>query len=187
MEAAVATLTEPGDTVLVPGNGYFGERMAAMVERVGGDAVFVETLWRKPLDTPAVEDAFDRHQFDAFGFVHAEASTGTLQPNVPELTAVAHEHDAPVVADTVTSLGGPAVSFLSAGGQSAHSQRPGDGDHHTAPITNVHALREPLGLVAEEGIENRWEQPVAWPVRSKSASRRQGWNSNPTRTAGCRV
>jgi len=28
--------------------------------------------------------------------------------------------------------------------------------HHTAPITNVYALREALRLVAEEGLEQRW-------------------------------
>ncbi|MFW5948396.1 MAG: pyridoxal-phosphate-dependent aminotransferase family protein, partial [Halolamina sp.] len=28
--------------------------------------------------------------------------------------------------------------------------------HHTAPITNVYAIREALRLVAEEGIEARW-------------------------------
>jgi alanine-glyoxylate transaminase/serine-glyoxylate transaminase/serine-pyruvate transaminase len=30
--------------------------------------------------------------------------------------------------------------------------------HHTAPITNVYALREALRLVAEEGIEERWDR-----------------------------
>jgi alanine-glyoxylate transaminase/serine-glyoxylate transaminase/serine-pyruvate transaminase len=30
--------------------------------------------------------------------------------------------------------------------------------HHTAPITNVYALREALRLVAEEGIEARWSR-----------------------------
>jgi alanine-glyoxylate transaminase/serine-glyoxylate transaminase/serine-pyruvate transaminase len=30
--------------------------------------------------------------------------------------------------------------------------------HHTAPITSVYALREGLRIVAEEGIENRWER-----------------------------
>jgi alanine-glyoxylate transaminase/serine-glyoxylate transaminase/serine-pyruvate transaminase len=28
--------------------------------------------------------------------------------------------------------------------------------HHTAPITNVYALREALRLVAEEGLDSRW-------------------------------
>jgi alanine-glyoxylate transaminase/serine-glyoxylate transaminase/serine-pyruvate transaminase len=201
MEAAVANLTEPGDTVLVPGNGYFGERMAAMVERAGGEAVFVDAPWGEPLDPAAVEDAFDRHQPDIFGFVHAETSTGTLQPNVPELTSIAHEHDALVIADTVTSLGGVELRVDEWGIDAAYSANqkclsspPGAspltlndramdkvlarespvrswyldlsllqeywGDerayHHTAPITNVYALREALRLVAEEGIETRW-------------------------------
>ncbi|SEN82085.1 alanine-glyoxylate transaminase / serine-glyoxylate transaminase / serine-pyruvate transaminase [Halorientalis persicus] len=201
MEAAVANLTEPGDTVLVPGNGYFGERMAAMVERAGGEAVFVEAPWGDPLDPAAVEAAFDRHQPDIFGFVHAETSTGTLQPNVPELTSIAHEHDALVIADTVTSLGGVelrvdewGIDVAYSADQKCLSCPPGAspltlndramdkvlaretpvrswyldlsllqeywGDerayHHTAPITNVYALREALRLVAEEGIENRW-------------------------------
>jgi alanine-glyoxylate transaminase/serine-glyoxylate transaminase/serine-pyruvate transaminase len=30
--------------------------------------------------------------------------------------------------------------------------------HHTAPITNVYALREALRMAAEEGIEARWER-----------------------------
>ncbi len=203
MEAAVANLTEPDDTVLVPGNGYFGERMAAMVERAGGAAIFVDAPWGEPLDPAAVADAFDRHQPDIFGFVHAETSTGTLQPNVPELTSIAHEHDALVIADTVTSLGGVelrtdewGVDVAYSANQKCLSSPPGAspltlndramekvlsrktpvrswyldlsllqeywGDerayHHTAPITNVYALREALRLVAEEGIEARWER-----------------------------
>jgi alanine-glyoxylate transaminase / serine-glyoxylate transaminase / serine-pyruvate transaminase len=30
--------------------------------------------------------------------------------------------------------------------------------HHTAPISMFYALREALALVAEEGVENRWER-----------------------------
>ena len=54
----------------------------------------------------AVRAAFHEHRPSVFGFVHAETSTGTLQPHVPDLTAIAHEHGALVIADTVTSLGG---------------------------------------------------------------------------------
>ena len=36
MESAIANLTEPDDTVLVPDNGYFADRMASMVRRAGG-------------------------------------------------------------------------------------------------------------------------------------------------------
>jgi len=97
---------EPGDTMLVPTNGYFGGRMKSMAERAGGEVVEVSAPWGEPLDPVDVERAFDEHQPDVFGFVHAETSTGVLQPNVPELTDIAHDHDALVIADSVTSLGG---------------------------------------------------------------------------------
>ncbi len=106
MEAAIGNVVEPGDTMLVPTNGYFGDRMASMAERAGGDVVTVDALWGQPLDPSAVEAAFDEHSPDVFGFVHAETSTGVLQPSVPELTDIAHANDALVIADSVTSLGG---------------------------------------------------------------------------------
>ncbi|GAA0721027.1 alanine-glyoxylate transaminase/serine-glyoxylate transaminase/serine-pyruvate transaminase [Halorubrum trapanicum] len=201
MEAAIGNLVEPGDTMLVPTNGYFGGRMKSMAERAGGEVVEVSAPWGEPLDPVDLERAFAEHQPDVFGFVHAETSTGVLQPNVPELTDIAHDHDALVIADCVTSLGGVelrvdewGVDVAYSGPQKCLSCPPGAspltlndramdkvldreerprswyldlsllegywGDdrsyHHTAPITNVYALREALRLVAEEGIEERW-------------------------------
>jgi alanine-glyoxylate transaminase/serine-glyoxylate transaminase/serine-pyruvate transaminase len=203
MEAAVGNLVEPGDTALVPTNGYFGGRMAEMVRRAGGEAVHVEAPWGEPLDPADVRDALATHEPDVFGFVHAETSTGVLQPDVPELTEAAHDHGAVVVADCVTSLGGVelrvdewGIDAAYSGPQKCLSCPPGASPltlgeramekvqsreepvrswyldmslvadywgnerayHHTAPITNVYALREALRLVAEEGIEDRWER-----------------------------
>ena len=42
METAVGNLVEPGDTMLVPTNGYFGGRMKSMAERAGGEVVEVD-------------------------------------------------------------------------------------------------------------------------------------------------
>jgi len=224
MEAAIGNLTEPGDTVLVPGNGYFGERMAEMVRRAGGDVVTVEAPWGEPLDPADVADAFDQHQPDLFGFVHAETSTGALQPDVPELTGIAHDHDALVIADTVTSLGGVElrvdewnVDVAYAGPQKCLSCPPGASPltlsdramekvlareepvrswyldfsllqeywgeerayHHTAPITNVYALREALRLVAEEGIEARWERHEHVASALKAGVEAMGLALNP--------
>ncbi|MDT8436576.1 MAG: alanine--glyoxylate aminotransferase family protein [Gemmatimonadota bacterium] len=106
MEAAVANLVEPGDAVLVAANGYFGDRMADMAARAGGEVARVEAPWGRPLDPDDVRDAFARHRPRVFGFVHAETSTGVRQPDVEALTAIAREHEALVIADTVTSLGG---------------------------------------------------------------------------------
>jgi alanine-glyoxylate transaminase/serine-glyoxylate transaminase/serine-pyruvate transaminase len=106
MEAAFANMVEPGDVVLVPTNGYFGARMDSMARRAGGQVVHVHAPWGEPLAPADVRAAFEEHRPSVFGFVHAETSTGALQPGVSELTAIAHEHDAFVIADTVTSLGG---------------------------------------------------------------------------------
>jgi len=201
MEAAIGNVVEPGDTMLVPTNGYFGGRMADMAQRAGGDVVEVDAPWGEPLDTADVATAFEEDDIDVFGFVHAETSTGVLQPAVPELTSIAHEHDALVIADTVTSIGGVelkvdewGIDVAYAGPQKCLSCPPGASPltlndqamekvltreedarswyldlsllegywgeerayHHTAPITNVYAIREALRLVAEEGIEERW-------------------------------
>lgn len=201
MEAAFANLVEPGDTVLVPSNGYFGDRMESMARRAGGEVARVAAAWGRPLDPDDVRAALEQHRPAVFGFVHAETSTGVLQPDVPELVRMAHENGAVVIADAVTSLGGVelevdgwAIDAVYSGAQKCLSCPPGAspltltdaaferirnraeparswyldigllegywGDersyHHTAPISNVYALREALRLVAEEGIEACW-------------------------------
>jgi len=201
MEAAFANVVEPGDTVLVPTNGYFGSRMESMARRAGGTVVHVDAPWGRPLDPDDVRAALAEHRPAVFGFVHAETSTGVLQPGVAELTAMAHEHGSIVILDAVTSLGGVElrvdewnVDVVYSGAQKCLSCPPGASPltltdavferirarteparswyldvgllegywgsersyHHTAPITNVYALREALRLVAEEGIEERW-------------------------------
>ncbi|WP_160135156.1 pyridoxal-phosphate-dependent aminotransferase family protein [Halococcus salsus] len=203
MESAIANLTEPDDTVLVPDNGYFGDRMASMVRRAGGSVERVDAPWGAPLDPDDVAAACETHDPDVVGFVHAETSTGVLQPDVPALTEIAHDYDALTIADTVTSLGGvelrvddwgidaaysatqkclsapPGASPLTLSERAVEKVTSRDAPvrswyldlslladywgeerayHHTAPITNVYALREALRLVAEEGLEARWER-----------------------------
>lgn len=106
MEAAIANCVRPDDTVLVPSNGYFGGRMAEMVRRAGATPHRVDAPWGQALDPEDVAEAFESEDIDVFAFVHAETSTGTLQPAVQELTDIAHANEALVIADTVTSLGG---------------------------------------------------------------------------------
>ena len=106
METAIGNIVEPGDTMLVPTNGYFGDRMGKIARRAGGDVVTVDAPWGEPLHPADVADAFVEHQPDVFGFIHAETSTGVRQPNVSDLTDIAHDHDAITIADCVTSLSG---------------------------------------------------------------------------------
>ena len=211
MEAAVTNLVEPGDTAVVPGNGYFGGRMASMVRRAGGTPVVVDAPWGEPLDIDDIAETVADHDPDVVGFVHAETSTGVRQPDVRALVEIAHDHGALVVADTVTSLGGVPVRVDEWGVAYSAPQKclscpPGASPltfsdramekiferdsrvrswyldmaelgeywgeerayHHTAPVSNVFALREALRLVAEEGIEQRWarHERVAGALRA---------------------
>ncbi|MFB6352892.1 MAG: alanine--glyoxylate aminotransferase family protein [Halobacteriales archaeon] len=106
METAFANLVEPGETVLVPDNGYFGTRMGQMAQRHGGEVVTVDAPWGEPLDPEAVAAAFDAHEPDVFGVVQGETSTGVRQPDLDRLADIAHDHGAYVVVDAVASLGG---------------------------------------------------------------------------------
>jgi alanine-glyoxylate transaminase/serine-glyoxylate transaminase/serine-pyruvate transaminase len=74
--------------------------------RVGGSVERVAAPWGEPLDPADVERACETHDPDVVGLVHAETSTGALQSDVPGITDAAHDHDALVILDTVTSLGG---------------------------------------------------------------------------------
>jgi alanine-glyoxylate transaminase/serine-glyoxylate transaminase/serine-pyruvate transaminase len=106
METCFVNLVEPGDKVIVCQNGVFGGRMKENVERCGGTAVMVEDTWGTAVDPDKVETALQANP-DAriLAFVHAETSTGAIS-DAKTLSALAHEHDCLVIADTVTSLAG---------------------------------------------------------------------------------
>ena len=105
MEAAVANMVEPGDKVLVCANGYFGLRLAEMAKRYGGDVQTITRPWGEVFTPGEVRQALKKHAAKVVAIVHAETSTGALQP-LEEIVNIAHEHGALIIVDTVTSLGG---------------------------------------------------------------------------------
>jgi alanine-glyoxylate transaminase / serine-glyoxylate transaminase / serine-pyruvate transaminase len=109
MEAALLNTVAPGDRVLVGVIGYFGERLCAVAERLGGVVTRLDGEWGKPLAPEAVIAAIRRTQPAVVALVHAETSTGVLQP-LDGIGAAAHEAGALLVLDTVTSLGGHPVA-----------------------------------------------------------------------------
>lgn len=111
MEACFVNLLSPGDTVIVCQNGVFGGRMRENVERCGATAIMVEDEWGAPVDPDKVKKAFtDNPEATVLAFVHAETSTGA-RSDAQVLCAIAREHDALVIMDTVTSLGGIALQI----------------------------------------------------------------------------
>ena len=80
MEAAVANVTAPGTRVLVVVTGYFGDRLAQIFERYGAAVTRVDVEWGRACDPAAVERALAAAPADIVAVVHAETSTGVLNP-----------------------------------------------------------------------------------------------------------
>ncbi|MDR3634660.1 MAG: alanine--glyoxylate aminotransferase family protein [Isosphaeraceae bacterium] len=108
MEAVVVNLIEPDDTMLVCVNGVFGSRMADVAGRAGAAVEVIERPYGEVFDPDEVRAAIKRVRPKVVGIIHAETSTGAWQP-VDEIARIAHEHDALIAIDTVTSLGGVPV------------------------------------------------------------------------------
>jgi len=111
MEAALCNFIEPGDSVLVGVNGYFGERLVEMAGRYGARVDRLERPWGEVFPPDEIGEAVRRKAYKLVAVVHAETSTGTLQPNVAEIASAVHRHGALLVLDTVTSLGGSPVKI----------------------------------------------------------------------------
>jgi alanine-glyoxylate transaminase/serine-glyoxylate transaminase/serine-pyruvate transaminase len=104
MEAAVANVTKPGTRALVVVSGYFGDRLAQMLERYGAAVTRVDVEWGRACDPADVERALKAQGADIVAAVHAETSTGVLNP-VEDIGRIAATHGALTVVDAVTSLG----------------------------------------------------------------------------------
>ncbi|HWF83850.1 MAG TPA: alanine--glyoxylate aminotransferase family protein [Vicinamibacterales bacterium] len=105
METVVANLVAPGTRALVIVSGYFGDRLAQMCERYGATVTRLDVEWGRACDPEALRKAMNATRADVVAMVHAETSTGVLNP-VESLAKIAREHDALTVVDAVSSLGG---------------------------------------------------------------------------------
>ena len=120
MEACVANLMEPGDPVLVCVHGYFGDRIRQMAERQEADVTVIEGEWGRPTDPEKVAKALKAKAYKVITLVHAETSTGVLQP-MEEIVRLAKEHGVMILLDTVTSLGGVEIKTDKWGLDAAYS------------------------------------------------------------------
>lgn len=120
METCLANLLEPGEGCVVGVAGVFGERMADVAGRIGARVVRVESEPGTALDPDAMADVIRRERPAVVAFVHAETSTGVLQPVEP-IADAARGAGAFLVLDCVTSLGGVPVSLDAWGVDAAYS------------------------------------------------------------------
>jgi len=120
MEAAVANTIADGMRGTVVVTGYFGDRLAQMFQRYGARVSRIDVEWGRACDPQQLRDHLRREGAEVVGVVHAETSTGVRNP-VRELAAVAREHGARTIVDTVTSLGGQHVDVKGWGVDVAYS------------------------------------------------------------------
>src|SRR5262245_55184990 len=120
MEAAVANVVAEGMRAVVVVTGYFGDRLAQIIERYGARVRRIDVEWGRAVDAQRLKDELARDGADVVGLVHAETSTGVRNP-IKELAAVARDHGALTIVDTVTSLGGQDVDLLGWGVDVAYS------------------------------------------------------------------
>ncbi len=109
-EAALCNFIEPGDPVLVAVNGYFGERLCDMASRYGAVVHRIERPWGEVFSSEQLRNALTEHRAKIVCIVHAETSTGALQP-MEGIADVVHGQDGLLLVDCVTSLGGVPISI----------------------------------------------------------------------------
>ena len=203
METCLVNLLEPGDEAVICIHGVFGNRMADIAERCGAKVIKVEAAWGDPIDPQQLAAALKTCSPKLVAIVHAETSTGVLQP-LEEISQLTHEAGALFVVDAVTSYCGTdlrvddwGIDAIYSGSQKCLSAPPGMSPisfsenavkvldnrktkvqswfldlsmvknywagakrtyHHTAPVSQMYALREALRIVLEEGLEKRFER-----------------------------
>jgi alanine-glyoxylate transaminase/serine-glyoxylate transaminase/serine-pyruvate transaminase len=107
-EAALTNTLSPGDTVLMCRTGWFATLWKDMAGKLGLDAVFIETDWRRGADVAAIGTTLAQdsaHRIKAVCVVHNETSTGCTS-RIDEVRAAmdAVGHPALLMVDTISSL-----------------------------------------------------------------------------------
>jgi alanine-glyoxylate transaminase/serine-glyoxylate transaminase/serine-pyruvate transaminase len=171
METAVANLVGEGTRVLSLVGGYFADRIAGLSERYGGTVTRLSYEWGRAVDPEAVRRALKETPADIVTVVHAETSTGVLNP-VEQIAAIAREHGALTIVDAVTSLGGHPLDVEKWGIGAAYScaQKCVGAPSGVAPITFSPAALErrvkarsfyfDLGLLEDYWVRRKYHHTI---------------------------
>lgn len=136
IEAALVSVLEPGDRVLVPVFGRFGHLLVEIAERCGAKVDIVERPWGEVFTPEEIEDAVRSTRPRLVAAVHGDTSTTMAQP-LDALGEIAHAYGAMLYVDATATLGGNrfltdewGVDIATAGLQKCLGGPPG-----SAPVT----------------------------------------------------
>ncbi len=132
LEAACASLTEPGDRVLILDNGVYGAGFKDFVEMYGGCAVMYTCDRSHPIDAEALSAFLAKdHDFKYATVVHCDTPSAMLN-DISILCPLLHSYGILTVVDSVSAMFGEEVrvddwniDLLCGGSQKAISAPPG--------------------------------------------------------------
>lgn len=132
LEAACASLTEPGDRVLVLDNGIYGEGFKDFVSMYGGNPVLYTKDYSHPLDPQELAAYLEQdHDFKYATVVHCDTPTGMLN-DISKICPLLKSFGIMTVVDSVSAMFGEEVcadayqiDILCGGSQKAISAPPG--------------------------------------------------------------
>ena len=106
LEAACASLIEPGDRILCIDNGIFGKGFGDFAKMYGAEVVYYSVDYRKAIDVKALREYLLKDSdFKAATLVHCETPTGITNP-VNELCPLLKSYGILTIVDSVSAIGG---------------------------------------------------------------------------------
>jgi len=105
IEAALVSLIEPGDRVLVPVFGRFGHLLREIAERCGAEVHVIEREWGTVFTPAEIEAAITETRPKILAVVHGDTSTTLAQP-LDEIGAICERNGVILYTDVTASLGG---------------------------------------------------------------------------------
>jgi (S)-ureidoglycine-glyoxylate aminotransferase len=105
IEAALVSLVEPGDRVLVPVFGRFGLLLAEIAARCGAEVHTIEVPWGQVFAPEQIEAAIVGVRPKVLAIVQGDTATTMCQP-LADLGEICRRHDVLFYCDATASLGG---------------------------------------------------------------------------------
>lgn len=116
VEACISSVVPRDRKLLILSNGGYGDRMAEIGQAYELDVLQYRIPWGRPLDKKSIECLLQRHrgQVSHVALVHHETTTGMLN-DLAEFTRLAHEYNAEVVVDAISSYAGLPIGIAELG------------------------------------------------------------------------
>jgi (S)-ureidoglycine---glyoxylate transaminase len=105
IEAALVSLLEPGDRVIVPIFGRFGHLLAEIAQRCDADVHTIEVPWGEVFRPEQIEQALIATQPKLLALVQGDTATTMNQP-LADIGEICRRHDVLLYCDATASLGG---------------------------------------------------------------------------------